>query len=510
MGGKVPPPTVDVTPPKTDTEVDTDAPKLPEVEVKTDTEAPKTPEVKKTETEGTKTPEVKKTETEGTKTPEVKKTETEVTKTPEVKKTETEVTKTPEVKKTETEVTKTPEVKKTETEVTKTPEVKKTETEVTKTPEVKKTETEVKANESETKVEKESHTVSKDDPEIKKLENAQTTEQKETLKKTAPKSGDEMTPQELAQELTLVMKGKRRPSTMKGYVEEVELPNGHTWRKKESGAWCRFSIKGFCLLGMQTDPLIESLIKNDLQKSVSIADYLAQNPKGGTPENINHIIQSLETPQIKAQLAELEAQGFTLLYRGQGVNSLQDGGGIVSPVAREKMDGSTYDSVDDGLAHSEAFYKQLVQDEMMLRYNKKVSVEDVPHNIPPELLKEIHANLAEMTAFYNGVSTPHYAQPNFIDDRIGGTGIPTTRLTGIAANPEFAQAGGIIYIVKVPTDLVTKVPSNTRLHQEQEHVIFHEILKKHVYGILTPEGFPPGLKVDDIGAKPTDRLILAN
>lgn len=75
MGGKVPPPKIDVAPPKTDTEVDTDAPKLPEVEVKTDTEAPKTPEVKKTETEVTKTPEVKKTETEVTKTPEVKKTE---------------------------------------------------------------------------------------------------------------------------------------------------------------------------------------------------------------------------------------------------------------------------------------------------------------------------------------------------------------------------------------------------------------------------------------------------
>ena len=322
------------------------------------------------------------------------------------------------------------------------------------------------------------------------------------MKKTDPKSGDEMSNAELAAELTLVMKGKRRPSTMKGYVEEVELPNGHIWRKKKSGAWCRFSIKGFCLLGQKTDPLIESLLENDLQKSVSIAEFLQQNPQGGTPQNIDHIIQSLETTQIKQQLAQLEAQGFTLLYRGQGFDSLGEGQGIISPIARSVPEGLPRPELT-GVDRSKYLYDQLTNEQLMKEYGGVYTNEELSG-------KTARMHYEEFRPFLRPPLESEVNTGGIIDSRLGGMGIPTSRLMGITANPEFATSGGLIYVIKAPTALVTRVPKAEAgyLYQEQEHIILHEIPESMVYGIITPDGFPPGFKIDDIGETPTNRLIL--
>ncbi len=44
---------------------------------------------------------------------------------------------------------------------------------------------------------------------------------------------------------------QRRPSSRPGYIDEVELPNGHVWRRNDHG-WCRFSNTPFCLIGDDT------------------------------------------------------------------------------------------------------------------------------------------------------------------------------------------------------------------------------------------------------------------
>src|SRR5262249_5016921 len=36
------------------------------------------------------------------------------------------------------------------------------------------------------------------------------------------------------------------PSVDPDYVDEVDLGNGHTWRRKEDGTWCRFTKKTLC------------------------------------------------------------------------------------------------------------------------------------------------------------------------------------------------------------------------------------------------------------------------
>ena len=61
------------------------------------------------------------------------------------------------------------------------------------------------------------------------------------LADTASKPGNKLTRRDIDVEFDAVDRGRRRPSTVPGYVDEVELPNGHTWRRDPAGNWCRFS-----------------------------------------------------------------------------------------------------------------------------------------------------------------------------------------------------------------------------------------------------------------------------
>jgi hypothetical protein len=56
----------------------------------------------------------------------------------------------------------------------------------------------------------------------------------------------DLTPTQLNTETAAVANSPRRQPTMAGYVEEVELPNGHTWRKTPEGRWCRYSNGHLC------------------------------------------------------------------------------------------------------------------------------------------------------------------------------------------------------------------------------------------------------------------------
>jgi hypothetical protein len=47
-------------------------------------------------------------------------------------------------------------------------------------------------------------------------------------------------------EMDVVRRSEPRPSTVEGYVDEVDLGNGHTWRRRENGTWCRFSDPTLC------------------------------------------------------------------------------------------------------------------------------------------------------------------------------------------------------------------------------------------------------------------------
>jgi hypothetical protein len=73
-----------------------------------------------------------------------------------------------------------------------------------------------------------------------------TAEESALLRASGDREGARLTPHEVDVELEVALRAKRRPSTLEGYVDEVELENGHIWRRRADGRWCRFSNGGFC------------------------------------------------------------------------------------------------------------------------------------------------------------------------------------------------------------------------------------------------------------------------
>jgi Domain of unknown function (DUF4157) len=58
--------------------------------------------------------------------------------------------------------------------------------------------------------------------------------------------GRRLRPAELQAELDVVRRSEPRPSTVDGYVDEVDVGNSHAWRRREDGTWCRFSESSLC------------------------------------------------------------------------------------------------------------------------------------------------------------------------------------------------------------------------------------------------------------------------
>ncbi|MFL5496200.1 MAG: DUF4157 domain-containing protein [Gemmatimonadales bacterium] len=73
-------------------------------------------------------------------------------------------------------------------------------------------------------------------------------EERTALDATRNVEGVPLTSRQLDTEFGAVSHSPRRPSKVAGFEEEVELPNGHVWRKRGS-QWCRWSGDRVCYLG---------------------------------------------------------------------------------------------------------------------------------------------------------------------------------------------------------------------------------------------------------------------
>ncbi|WP_205661011.1 eCIS core domain-containing protein [Amycolatopsis vastitatis] len=100
--------------------------------------------------------------------------------------------------------------------------------------------------------------------------------------------GIALLPEQLEAEFDVVRRSEPRPSTTAGYVDEVELGNGHTWRRREDGTWCRFSTRSLCgttingapamsatALGNVTDP---AQLRRMLDRLDDELDIIASHP----------------------------------------------------------------------------------------------------------------------------------------------------------------------------------------------------------------------------------------
>jgi len=70
-------------------------------------------------------------------------------------------------------------------------------------------------------------------------------DQEKLLAASGNKESD-LTKDELDAELDVVARSEPQISNEPGYVDEVDLGYGHTWRRTEEGTWCRFTRKSLC------------------------------------------------------------------------------------------------------------------------------------------------------------------------------------------------------------------------------------------------------------------------
>ena len=74
---------------------------------------------------------------------------------------------------------------------------------------------------------------------------AQSPRQAELLRASGARDGG-LTPEHLDAEWDVIRRSQPQPSSTAGYVDEVDLGNGHTWKRQADGTWCRFSKPSMC------------------------------------------------------------------------------------------------------------------------------------------------------------------------------------------------------------------------------------------------------------------------
>jgi hypothetical protein len=125
------------------------------------------------------------------------------------------------------------------------------------------------------------------------------------LADTAPKQRlSELSSKELSGELDVVEDLPRKQINEPPYVEEVELPNGHEWKRQQDGTWCRFS-----------EPKGDNCLPPNAQELVDTVNKDAQDIIGGTATNQPRKMpatasndRTLNSPDAEAKAPETEVK----------------------------------------------------------------------------------------------------------------------------------------------------------------------------------------------------------
>lgn len=227
-----------------------------------------------------------------------------------------------------------------------------------------------------------------------------------------------------------------------------------------TGATIGFIVPGGVrLIGRAGTSAFDSLATFGLRKSdIAITKLLAEQ---AAKEPLTAIAAQriLSARGLGGQVSRwwMERRGLILLYRGQELSTKQ----ILSPISREQ-----------GVAASEALVERL--------RSLGMSFEEI----------------AGYTARWGNRPVPPFlAPPGMGGLPLGGVGIPTTRIPGIAAN--FGE-GGIIYIIRVPRNLAVSPMSWQGLALENEFVILNQVPQGAVVQTIQASRVAP-LMVDPNG-----------
>ncbi len=87
------------------------------------------------------------------------------------------------------------------------------------------------------------------------------------LTETAELHGSQLRPQQLNAEAQVAARSPSRPSTLRGFDEEITLPNNHTWRR-QGASWCRFSTRPFCMPSTTLPPALRRRAYRDVARTL--------------------------------------------------------------------------------------------------------------------------------------------------------------------------------------------------------------------------------------------------
>ncbi|MBB4079707.1 hypothetical protein GGR28_002332 [Lewinella aquimaris] len=184
-------------------------------------------------------------------------------------------------------------------------------------------------------------------------------EGKVDLETTKAKQGEELTPKELEVEVGSFKDGKVKKLDDPHYDLEVELPNGHKYKRKKNGRWCRFSDP-YCFI--DTDPfptdreMFEHLKREGLE-SGTYEEFLKAKP-GGVPEGTdlsadirNGTVQKPKNGDWK------QAPNWDNWVKDKGGKIIQHGDGSVTYVSKDgtwvRYNGQGYPDFSNHLTHPE-------------------------------------------------------------------------------------------------------------------------------------------------------------
>jgi hypothetical protein len=219
-------------------------------------------------------------------------------------------------------------------------------------------------------------------------------------------------------------------------------------------------IRWFGKAGTQT---LDWLATQGMRRSDIALGKIMQSRIASTgPMSAEVLEKMLQSRNLMGQASEwwLNRRGQILLYRGQQQLTQT----ILSPLAR-----------DEGLLASESLVARM----------KGLGIKD--------------SEIAQYTAQWYTQRVPKsFTLPELANEPLGAVGIPTTRLTGIAAGFEDSA---VVYIIRAPKGVAIKVPQ-WGLAVENEWVILNRIPQEYIVDII-PASKLPALGVDSYG-----RLVL--
>lgn len=170
------------------------------------------------------------------------------------------------------------------------------------------------------------------------------------LASAANKEGSALTSKELDAELAMVERGTRRTTSKAGYVDEVQLPNGHVWRRTKEGRWCRFSKDPFCMTSADTGvPLAKQREREELNAQVEAWQAQGNKIEVVDPGKAKGTHEFTKGPTPKP--GEKAPEGTSKVPYQKSVVKTSHDAGVEGGMAAARNDGITIHDWDNPQAH---------------------------------------------------------------------------------------------------------------------------------------------------------------